>query len=111
MCRDFETYAPSQLADLSDALRNRDARRLREAAHKICPLLFAFSTVAGNVASNLEDVAAQDQLEKAQPLVDQLETMTQELIRLVAELSLATLSDQARNSVDASRADVERREE
>jgi two-component system sensor histidine kinase/response regulator len=99
MCSDFETYATSQLADVRDALRDRDAPRLRQAAHKICPLLFAFSTVAGNVASNLEDLAAQDQLEKAQPLVDQLETMTQELIRLVGGLSLASLRDQ---SVDHS---------
>ena len=80
---------------MSDALRDRNAPRLRRAAHKFCPLLFAFSTVAGNVASDLEDHAAQGQLEEAQPLVERLETMTQELMRLVGGLSLETLRHQA----------------
>ncbi len=91
MCQDFQTYAPAQLADVGDALRERDAPRLCQAAHKFCPLLFAFSTVAGNVASDLEDHAAQGRLEEAQPLVAQLETMTQELLRLADGLSLETL--------------------
>jgi len=95
MCQDFQAYAPAQLAEVSDALRDRNAPRLRRAAHKFCPLLFAFSTVAGNVASDLEDHAAQGQLEEAQPLVERLETMTQELMRLVGGLSLETLRHQA----------------
>jgi CheY-like chemotaxis protein len=100
MCQDFQAYAPAQLADVSDALRDRNAPRLRRAAHKFCPLLFAFSTVAGNVASDLEDHAAQGQLEEAQPLVERLETMTQELMRLVGGLSLETLRRQAEATDD-----------
>ncbi len=46
-------------------LRDQDAPRLREAAHKLCALLFAFSTAAGGVASDLEDHAAQGRLEEA----------------------------------------------
>jgi len=91
MCQDFQAYAPSRLAELGDALRDRDAPRLRQAAHKFCPLLLAFSTVAGNVASDLEDHAAQGQLEASQPLVERLEAMTGELMRLVDVLSLETL--------------------
>jgi CheY-like chemotaxis protein len=34
LCQDFQTYAPSRLAEVSDALRDQDAPRLREAAHK-----------------------------------------------------------------------------
>jgi CheY-like chemotaxis protein len=94
MCRDFKTYAPAQLAEVSDALRELDAPRLRQAAHKFSALLFAFSTVAGNVASDLEDHAAQGRLEEAQPLVKQLETMTQELMQLAGGLSLETLRQQ-----------------
>src|SRR5262249_61942688 len=87
--------AAARLTELGDALRDRDAPRLREVAHKFCPLLLAFSTVAGNVASDLEDHAAQGQLEEAQPLVERLETMTQELMQLVGGLSLETLREQA----------------
>src|SRR5206468_10024424 len=64
MCRGFQTYLPGQLADVSDALRGRDAPRLREAAHKLCALLFAFSTAAGDVATDIEDRAAQGRLEE-----------------------------------------------
>ncbi len=58
MCEDFQTDAPARLAEVDDALRERDAPRLRQAAHKFCALLFVFSTVAGDVASDLEDQAA-----------------------------------------------------
>src|SRR5262249_10482977 len=100
MCQDFQAYAPAQLAEVADALRDRNAPRLRRAAHKFCPLLFAFSTVAGNVASDLEDHAAEDQLEEAQPLVERLETMNQELMRLVSGLSLETLRRQVEATDD-----------
>ena len=54
----------------------------------------AFSTLAGGVASELEDHAAQSQFEQARPLVGQLETMAQELMRVVDGLSLETLQQQ-----------------
>jgi hypothetical protein len=95
MCQDFQVYAPARLAEVGDALRERDAPRLRQAAHKFCALLFAFSTVAGDVASDLEDRAAQGHLDEARPLVERLETMTQELLRLAGGLSLEALRQQA----------------
>jgi PAS domain S-box-containing protein len=95
MCRDFQTYAPARLAELGDALRERDAPRLRQVAHKFCALLFAFSSVAGDVASDLEDLADEGRLEEARPLVERLETMTRELLRVADGLSLDTLRQQA----------------
>ncbi len=95
MCRAFETYLPVQLSEVGDALRAQDAPRLREAAHKLCALLFAFSTTAGNLASDLEEQAAQGRLGEARLLVGPLETMGQELVRLAASLSLETLRHQA----------------
>jgi CheY-like chemotaxis protein len=95
MCEDFQAYAPARLAEVGEALRGRDAPRLRQAAHKLCPLLLAFSPVAGNAASDLEDHAAQGQLEEAGPLVERLEAMTRELMRLVGGLSLESLRRQA----------------
>src|SRR5262249_55437135 len=100
MCQDFQAYAPARLAEMGEALPDRGAPRLRRAAHKFWPLLFAFSRVAGNVASDLEDHAARGQVGEAQPLVERLETMTQELMGLVGGLSLESLRRQAEAADD-----------
>jgi CheY-like chemotaxis protein len=104
MCRAFQAYLPDRLAEVGAALRTRDAPRLREAAHKLCALLFEFSTVAGDVASDLEDHAAQGRLDEARPLVERLEAMAQELLPLVVGLSLETLRQQAEAEDDPNRA-------
>ena len=95
ICQAFRARLPSDLKAVQDALRDADAPRLREAAHKLCGMVAAFSTVAGGVASELEDYAAQGQVEEARPLVAQLEAMAQELMQLVGGLSLETLRDRA----------------
>ena len=95
ICHDFQTYVPARLAELGNALRERDAQQLREVAHKLCSLLPAFSTMAGNVASDLEDHSAADRLEEARPLVEKLETMCMELMRVVAGLSIVELQRMA----------------
>jgi hypothetical protein len=51
--------------------------------------------MAGNVASDLENQAAQGRLDEALPLVERLEEMAQELLPLVSGLSLETLRHQA----------------
>ena len=94
ICQAFRARLPDQLTAVQDALRERDTARLREAAHKLCGMVAAFSTVAGGVASDLEDHAAQGQLEEARPLVEQLETMAKELMRLAGGLSIETLRNQ-----------------
>jgi CheY-like chemotaxis protein len=91
----FLTRLPEQMKSVQDALRDNDAARLREAAHKLAGMMAAFSTAAGGVASELEDQAAQGQLEEARSLVGQLEAMAPELIRLVDGLSLDVLQARA----------------
>jgi hypothetical protein len=103
MCQDFQAYVPARLAEMGEALRDRDAPRLREAAHKLCPLLSAFSTAAGDVASDLEDHAAQGRLDEARPLVGQLEAMARELLGLAGGLSLEALRQQAGAAGDRKR--------
>jgi HPt (histidine-containing phosphotransfer) domain-containing protein len=95
ICQVFRARLPDHLTAVRDALRERDAPRLREAAHKLSGMVAAFSTAAGGVASELEDRAAQGQLEEAQPLVARVETIAEELMRLVGGLSLEALRDQA----------------
>jgi CheY-like chemotaxis protein len=102
LCQSFRARLPNHLAAVQDALRARDAARLREAAHKLCGMVATFSTVAGGVASELEDHAARGQLEEARPLVGQLETIAQELLRLVGGLTLDQLQQPRAPADDSS---------
>ena len=103
ICQTFRTRLPNHLMAVQDALRDRDAPRLREAAHKISGMVAAFSTVAGGIASDLEDRAAQGQLEDAQPLVAQLEALAEELLRLVVGVSLDPLRGHAGETAEPGR--------
>jgi two-component system sensor histidine kinase/response regulator len=94
LCQTFRAHLPDRLKAVQDALRDRDASQLREAAHKLCGMISAFSSVAGAKASNLEDLAAGGQFEEARPLVEQLETMAHELMHLASSLSLENLRHQ-----------------
>jgi two-component system sensor histidine kinase/response regulator len=94
MCRTFQARVPEHLAAIRDASRAQDAPRLREAAHKFCGMLSAFSKVAGDQAADLEDLAARGHLKEAPPLVERLETTVQELVPLISGLSLESLRGQ-----------------
>jgi CheY-like chemotaxis protein len=91
----FRARLPGRLDAVQDALREQDSLRLREAAHRLHGMVAVFSTLAGAVASDLEDLAARGQLDEARPLVEQLETMADELTRLTSSLSFETLRQQA----------------
>jgi HPt (histidine-containing phosphotransfer) domain-containing protein len=102
ICQAFRARLPDQLQAVQQALRDRDPPRLREAAHKLAGMVAAFPTVAGGVALQLEDQGGQGQLEKAQPLVEQLEVMAAELVRQVNGLSIAALHRQAEGAGKAT---------
>jgi PAS domain S-box-containing protein len=95
LCQAFRARLPDHMQAVQDALSDRDAPRLREAAHKLCGMVAAFSTAAGGVASELEDQAALGRLDEARPLVGRLGTMAEELMRLVGGLSFDALRSQA----------------
>ena len=65
ICQVLRARLPDHLMAVQDALRERDAIRLGEAAHKLRGTVAAFSTVVGAVASDLEDHATRGQLEEA----------------------------------------------
>jgi CheY-like chemotaxis protein len=98
ICQAFQAGLPDQLTAVRQALQDRDAPRLREAAHKLSGMVAAFSTAAGAVASELEDLAAQGRLDDATPLMWRLETMAQRLMEQVTGLSLETLRCQPQGS-------------
>jgi len=103
MGRNFQSNAPSLLAEVGCALQDHDAPRLHQAAHKLYGTITAFSTVAGAVVSDLEDLAARGQLEEAQPLVERLGAMVGELVEQVDRLSIETLRDQVGIAGDPDR--------
>jgi signal transduction histidine kinase/CheY-like chemotaxis protein len=103
ICRAFQARLPDHLRAVQDALRQRDAPGLREAAHKLAGMVAAFSSAAGAVASEIEDQAAAGQLDTAGPQVERLAAMTQELMRLAGGLSLEALRQQAEAGRDSAR--------
>jgi len=103
ICQAFRTRLPDQLKAVQEALRDRDAPRLREAAHKLSGMVAAFSTVAGGLASEVEDQAAQGQLEEARHLVARVETIAGELMRLAGGLALEALRGQAETASEPTR--------
>jgi HPt (histidine-containing phosphotransfer) domain-containing protein len=94
MCQTLTARVPEHLAALQNALRDQDGPRLREAAHKCCGMLSEFSTVAGDLAGSLEDLAAGAQLDKAAPILEQLEMTARELLRRVDGLTIEALRQQ-----------------
>jgi CheY-like chemotaxis protein len=91
MCRRLRSLVPEDLAAVRDALHDQDALRLREAAHKLYGTLSAFSTVAGDQAADLEDLAARGMLNEARPFVERLNECATELARLADGLTVETL--------------------
>jgi CheY-like chemotaxis protein len=106
ICHTFRSRLPGHLTAVQEALRERDTLRLREASHKLCGMVSAFSTVAGKMASDIEDHAAEGQLEESRPLVSQLETMVDELVRAAGSVSLETLQQQASAAHEESQIDA-----
>jgi PAS domain S-box-containing protein len=106
ICQSFRAGLPGHLIAIQDALTMRDASGLREAAHRLCGMVSAFSTIAGRVASDLEDRAAQGQFEEALPVVGQLENMADQLVRLAGGLSLESLRQQVAAGGDSGRTSI-----
>src|SRR6201997_2990247 len=104
MCRRLQSLVPEDLAAVRDALHDQDALRLREAAHKLYGTLSAFSTVAGDQAADLEDLAARGLLKEAPVVVEQLDRCATELARLAGGLTVETLRKQAGATDDPNRA-------
>jgi hypothetical protein len=61
-------------------------------------MLSEFSTVAGDLAGSLEEQAASAQLDKAAPLLEQLETIAQELVKQVDGITVEALRRQAEDT-------------
>jgi response regulator RpfG family c-di-GMP phosphodiesterase len=95
MCQTLTARLPDHLAGLRDALRDQDAARLREAAHKSSGMLSEFSSAAGDLAGSLEELAARTQLADTAPILEQLQTMAHELLKAADGITVEALRRQA----------------
>ena len=103
MCRTLQSLVPECLAAVRDALHGQDAPRLREAAHKLCGTLSAFSTVVGDQAADLEDLAARGRLNEALHVVERLNQCATDLARLADGLTIETLQQPPEPAADPNR--------
>jgi len=96
ICDGLRASLPSHLVALRDGFESQDAKRLREAAHKLSGMVAAFSSLAGGMASDLEDYCVRGELEAAEPLVQKIESVGEELMQLVAkDVTIESLRDEA----------------
>src|SRR6202008_4362210 len=90
-CNAFQGGLPGYMSALRDALRNGEPAGLRQAAHKFCGMIGTFSSQAGSLASQIEDLAAAARIEECRPLVDHLEQVSQELLRELDGITIEKL--------------------
>jgi CheY-like chemotaxis protein len=65
MCRHFQTFVPDRLTEASEALRNRNPLRLREAAHKLGGIVSSFSATAAEAVALLGRLGSEGKIEEA----------------------------------------------
>jgi PAS domain S-box-containing protein len=91
MCRHFQTFGPGRLAEVSEALRDRNSLRLREAAHKLGGMVSSFSATAAEAAALLERLGAQGKLEESIQIHSRLTYILGRLFSVLDTLSVEQL--------------------
>ena len=91
MCHALQARLPEQIAALRDAVDTRMAQSLRDASHQLGGTLSTFSTTVGDLAAEIEDRAADGDMEAATLLIQQLETLSRSLLLQVSNLSIKDL--------------------
>jgi PAS domain S-box-containing protein len=94
MCRHLQTFAPDRLAEVSDALRDRDAARLRAAAHKLGGTVSSFSATAAEAAARLERLGAEGKIDEVMPTYLELTNLVGRLLSSLDTVSVEQLRRQ-----------------
>src|SRR5262245_63145763 len=87
LCVVFRRSAAEQMAAARAAFDTRELEKVRVAAHMLAATLGAFSTIAGAVASALEDAATKGEVDTSGTLVNRLEGMVATLIEDTQDLT------------------------
>lgn len=94
----FRTSAIAHLRAAAEGIANRNAKEVRESAHKLCGLVSAFSTTTEEAARRLEQAAASGELDEAARLHAELATMIQSLLPQLDGITLAELRTRGERS-------------
>ena len=87
----FRRSVPEHFAAARVAFDKRDFPRLRVAAHVLAGTLSAFSTMAGTIASALEDAAIEEDVERCASLVTKLGSTCTQLVEETRDLTFENL--------------------
>jgi CheY-like chemotaxis protein/HPt (histidine-containing phosphotransfer) domain-containing protein len=91
MCRHFQTFVPGRLAEVSEALRESNPLRLREATHKLGGMLSSFSATAAEATALLGRLGSEGKVEEAIQTHSRLTDIVERLISVVDTLSIDQL--------------------
>jgi CheY-like chemotaxis protein/HPt (histidine-containing phosphotransfer) domain-containing protein len=94
MGRHFQAFVPGRLAEVGEALRDRDAARLREAGHKLGGMVSSFSATAAAAAALLGRLGSEGKIEEAMQTHSRLTEIVGELIAVLDTLSVEQLRRQ-----------------
>jgi CheY-like chemotaxis protein/HPt (histidine-containing phosphotransfer) domain-containing protein len=91
MCGHFQTFVPGRLAEVSEALRDRDGKRLGDAAHKLGGMVSSFSAIAAEAAALLGRLGSEGKFEEAMQIHSQLTDVMERLLAVSCILSVDQL--------------------
>jgi CheY-like chemotaxis protein len=95
MCAHFQAFAPGRLAEVSEALQERDLPRLQKAAHKLGGMVSSFSATAAESVARLEQLGAEGKIEDALQAHGQLTKIVDRLTQELDTLSVERLHHRA----------------
>ena len=88
MCQHFQTFVPGRLAEVSAAFRDRDGKRLREAAHKLGGMVSSFSATAAEAAAFLGQLGSEGKIDEATQTCSRLNEIVERLLSVINTLSV-----------------------
>jgi PAS domain S-box-containing protein len=93
MCGHFQSFAPGRLAEVREALNDRNGPRLQQAAHKLGGIVSSFSTAAAQVAALLEGLAKQGKIEEGLQAYSRLSEIVDKLSSVLDRLTVEQLRE------------------
>jgi PAS domain S-box-containing protein len=105
MCRNFRTHVPGRLAEVTEALRDGNTPRLREAVHKLGGMVSSFSATAAEAAALLGRMGDEGKIEEVTHAHSRL---TEIVARLDSVLDAMSVEQLRRRRADAQEAHTTR---